>query len=262
MRKTVEARPKEFFGHLLKLKAALLTRRPIRKTPPKEFFSYLLKLCKTGSEVPLAALIYGLVDIHRDPSKRDSLPNVLDLIYGSIERNEAIFARADILKLVLDKYEKEHRPNWWEFKVWKAYANLASHRATFLGSDSKRLQRDDLKKALNELVRLLEERGNYPHIEPPQADAICSFYKLIELAVQDNVETFLDQVDGSEWPSDEDLRKYELQLEDAIAFLRRCQHKPPNDLKGIKPPKIVYPLESTLLEIVFEYITSGLDSLR
>ncbi len=239
--------------------------------PPKEFFERLSEFYRAGSEVPLAALIYALVDIHRTPpetgfsdAEETQLPSVLDLLYGSVKRNQAIFARPDILKLVLDKYEKEHRPNWWEFKVWRAYADLASHMDTF--RNGKTPPGEELKKALGALVTLLETRGNYPHIKPPQADTIRAFYGLIKLAVEaKGIRPFLANVEESDWQFETHFEEYNLKLEDAVSFLRHCQHKLSDQLrrmknskdKPLRVPEIVYPLEKALLEIVFEYATSG-----
>jgi hypothetical protein len=104
--------------------------------------------------LPTAALIYGLIDVHRPRSQQrrgwmsaqqstigrvigvrhtkfnqQKLPSVLDLIYDE-DFNRAIFARPEVLSAVLQSYQTDHKPGWWQFRLWRDYSALRKTQMT------------------------------------------------------------------------------------------------------------------------------------
>lgn len=121
------------------------------KDPDDELLKDLKKGWEEGrSPLPTAALIYGLMDIHRFSSQKDDEPSILGLIYRD-NLNKAIFARPEVFDLVVKRYRADHRRRSWQFDVWEAYAKLSItlHR---LDNALDQFGVDDIEKVAREEV--------------------------------------------------------------------------------------------------------------
>lgn len=162
---------------------ALLDGAITRPKPSNDFFFRLQKRWENQREVPLAALIYGLIDVHRKRISKKvekqtdkdqlGLPGVLDWFYNPDhhKRRKELLLNPNLLKYVVDRYGAEHRAQTWEFMVWRAIAELNC----CANSGKTRA----LINQIIEFIALLDETKH--RIPDDQASKACVLYRLYTL---------------------------------------------------------------------------------
>lgn len=91
-----------------------------------DFVERLVKRARQGHEVPIAALIYALVDADRISRVKPMYGSAIKWIYHR-KYSSTIFSRPELLQYVVTRYAKEQRVNSWGLLAWKAVASISCY---------------------------------------------------------------------------------------------------------------------------------------
>lgn len=182
-------------------------------TSKSDFVGRLVERARQGHEVPIAALIYALVDADRTSDCKSVYGSAIKWIYHR-KYSSVIFSQPELLRYVVDHYAKEHRVDSWGLSAWKAVASTSCH--------AHNCNYEALGESVEEFIRVLSDSQvkSLPVEEVGRIEVIKKMYDFIGCFMGRMTQDIILSSECYEMnPQKDEIQKYHAILTDTLEVL-------------------------------------------